>query len=501
MRTESRDSRPLFFCTNCGAESLRWSGRCHPCGAWNTLAECPAPKPPGSSARHGASARRGATTETGSGAAQTQNLSPHGALPLTDISRDEIPRVFSGLPEFDRVLGGGCVPGSLVLISGEPGIGKSTLILQLLRGLAYQGHDILYVSGEESAGQVLMRAERLEAVHARIRFSGVTELGLIFQECERLGVKYLVVDSVQTLASDDFPSSPGSPLQVRECAARLMTFCKDRRITCFIVGQVTKDGQVAGPKLLEHVVDTVLTLEGDSSSGFRVLRAIKNRFGSTGELGIFMMNSKGLESVVDPSAHFIGDPRTARLPGSAVSVAIEGTRSMMIEIQALVGSATYANPRRVVSGMEPSRLAILIAVLEKHAGLVFGQNDVFASVAGGARVTESAHDLATLAALYSSHRNVPLPPATCFFGEVTLSGQIRPVAQAQARLREASTMGMKSVYLPASQLADARAEAEPKKQVPPAGGTPPAITSNPALQLLPVVDVSDLLNALACAQS
>ena len=473
--TEPSSKNTVFFCSDCGAESVKWSGRCHHCGAWNSLRKAPAPKA-GGKGPPGFRAHRSAAGSSSDPAGPSE----HQAKPLSAISRAAVPRVYSGLAEFDRVLGGGCVPGSLVLLSGDPGIGKSTLVLQMLRGLAYQGHDVLYVSGEESGQQILMRAERLQAVHDRIRLAGVTELNLVFEECERLRPRFLVIDSIQTLVCDDFPSSPGSPVQVRECSARLMSFCKERDLTCFIIGQVTKDGHVAGPKLLEHLVDTVLYLEGDNSSGYRILRAMKNRFGSTGEVGLFIMTAKGLEDVADPSAYFVGPSQTARLPGSAVSVAMEGTRSFLIEIQALVGAATYSNPRRVVAGMEPSRLAILIAVLEKHAGLVFGQNDVFASVAGGARITESAHDLATVAALYSSHRNVALPPATCFFGEVTLSGLVRPVAHTESRIREASKMGMKTIVLPEAGVGEVREGASAQR-----------------VNIISVRNVSDLLHSLA----
>lgn len=442
MSKETKGSdRPLFFCTSCGTESLKWQGRCGACGEWNSMREHT------SLSRAGMPGSAKTSYSSGSGS----GIDTHAAAtPLTDLRRSEHPRIFAGLAECDRVLGGGCVPGSLILISGDPGVGKSTLVLQILKGLAFQGHSILYVSGEESPQQILMRADRLGAVHSKIAIAPVTELGAIFELCEKQKPAFLVIDSIQTIASDEYPSSPGSILQVRECSARLMSFCKQNRITCFIIGQVTKEGQIAGPRLLEHLVDTVLYLEGDSAMGVRLLRSMKNRFGSSGEMGVFMMSERGLEDVANPSALFLGSSRDAPSSGSALSVAVEGTRAIMVEIQVLVGSATYASPRRVVSGMDQSRLAILIAILEKRAGLNFSQNDVFGSVAGGLRVSESAHDLATAAALVSSHRNLVLNSKSCFFGEISLAGAVRSVPHTPARVKEAAKLGVQTIFVPHS---------------------------------------------------
>lgn len=441
-----KETRPLFYCANCGQESLKWQGRCSGCGEWNSYKEAPASAPDRSSG-----SRRGARAAAGSGdlglhRSETVPL----AQPLSAVSRTEHPRVFTGLAEFDRVLGGGCVPGSLILLSGDPGVGKSTLVMQTLKGLAWQGHKALYASGEENPHQILMRAERLGAVHEGIQVTQETGLGSLFSLCGQVRNRFLVVDSIQTCFVEEIPSSPGSVLQVRECAARLMSFCKENQITCFVIGQVTKDGQVAGPRLLEHLVDTVLYLEGDSSMGFRMLRAMKNRFGSTGEIGVFSMSQRGLDDVLNPSALFLGEQEGPPSSGTAVSVAVEGTRPFLLELQVLVGSATYASPRRIVSGLDSNRMAILVAVLEKRAGLNFSQNDVFASVAGGLRVTESAHDLALLSALISSHRDRIPPQRTCYFGELSLSGDVRAVPHALARVREARMRGFERIFLPKS---------------------------------------------------
>ena len=467
------EKKTLFFCSSCGNESVKWQGKCPACGAWNTYEEAPA--------RYSSRTSNHTRANSLDPSASRAGAHRETPVPLSQVKAIEVPRVFTGLAELDRVLGGGSVPGSLILLSGDPGVGKSTLVMQTLKGLAYQGHCALYASGEENPNQLLMRAERLGAVHDNIHVTPETSLDSLFDQCEALTPRFLVIDSIQTVYCEEFPSSPGSALQVRECSSRLMTFCKQRQITCFVIGQVTKEGQVAGPKLLEHLVDTVLYIEGESSMGFRLLRAIKNRFGSTGEIGVLAMTSRGLEDVANPSALFLGGEEAQPSSGTAVSVAIEGTRPFVLELQVLVGSATYASPRRIVHGIDSNRLAILVAVLEKRGGLNFSNNDIFASVAGGLRVSESAHDLALLAALISSHRNKVGASRTCYFGEVSLSGEVRTVPQVVPRVKEALQRGFERIFLPRSAwLKDKREILE-------------LLGEKSEIQLYPIAQVSELL--------
>ncbi|MCA2958691.1 MAG: DNA repair protein RadA [Silvanigrellales bacterium] len=428
---KAKSGRTVFACTQCGAQSPRWVGRCAECGAWNSLQEdvlVPSPAP----------SKVGATGGAAHG----------GVTPLSEVEHRTLPRVFCGSPEFDRVLGGGLVPGSLVLLSGEPGIGKSTLLMQALHGLASRGFKVLYASGEESPEQIRLRAERLGCVSERVLLTAETDVVKLRELALQHRPQVLVVDSIQTAGHPEVASSPGSVSQVRECTHALLELSKGHTLTTLIIGHVTKDGSVAGPKMLEHLVDTVLHLEGDANTGFRILRATKNRFGSTGEMGVFAMQGSGLCDVADPSRYFLEDTRSQR-EGTAVAVCMEGTRPLLLEIQALVGRSTYSTPRRVVTGLDQSRLHILLAVLEKRAGSQVSLNDIFAGVAGGLRIFEPAADLATATAVLSSLHERPLPPRHAFFGEVGLSGEIRGTTHALARTQEAIKLGFERIYLPA----------------------------------------------------
>ncbi len=417
-------SRTVYRCTDCGADYLKWQGRCDACGEWNTLAE-----EIERSARGRASKTR---AETGTASA---------VVAIGDVETTRSARVSSGIRELDYVLGGGIVDGSVVLIGGEPGIGKSTLLLQVAAGTSNPGRKALYVSAEESGPQVRLRAERLGAPAMTVGLLAETSLDDILATATATSADLLIIDSIQTIHSPALEGAPGNVGQVRECAARLMRFAKESGCAVFIVGHVTKGGGVAGPKTLEHIVDTVLYFEGDSSLDFRVLRATKNRFGSVDEIGVFRMTSAGLEGVENPSALFMGDGGTPS-SGTAVTCLIEGSRPVLVEIQALAAKAGYGTPQRVANGVDPRRLALLLAVLEKRSGIPVSQLDVFVNVAGGLRLSEPAGDLAIAAAIASSVYDVPLPLGSVFIGELGLGGEIRAVTQLERRLAEASQSGI-----------------------------------------------------------
>lgn len=428
--------KTTFFCTECGNETPRWAGRCPACRAWNTLVEEPVVKRRRAGA--GPAAARAASHRATGGAPPAR---------LSEVAGAETMRWRTGLDEFDFVLGGGIVPGSLVLIGGEPGIGKSTLLLQVAARLEAVGHGTLYVSGEESAAQVRLRADRLGGGAGDVVFLGETELDRVLAAADERSPAALIVDSIQTVYAPELEGAPGNVSQVRECAARLQRYAKDSGAAVFLVGHVTKGGAVAGPKTLEHIVDTVLYFEGSGTLDHRVLRATKNRFGGVDEIGVFRMTAEGLAPVANPSALFLRE-RTVGVSGAAVTATIEGTRPLLVEVQALSARASYGAPQRVSTGFDRQRLALLLAVLEKRAGIAFGQLDVFLNVVGGVRLAEPAADLAVAAALASSVFDREVPGDAIFIGEVGLGGELRAVGQVERRLAEATRMGFARAYLP-----------------------------------------------------
>jgi DNA repair protein RadA/Sms len=419
-------SRTQYVCAECGGTSPRWQGQCPQCGAWNSLAEATVESP--------ASARFASIAPT----AEVRSLG--------DITAVELPRESTGLGEFDRVLGGGLVPGGVVLIGGDPGIGKSTLLLQALATMA-ERMKVLYVSGEESAAQVALRARRIGVDGQRVRLMAEIALDRILAAVEAERPQVAVIDSIQTVYACDLQSAPGSVAQVRECAAQLTRAAKRSGVSLVLVGHVTKEGALAGPRVLEHMVDTVLYFEGDPHSSFRLVRAVKNRYGAVNELGVFAMTERGLRGVANPSALFLSQ-HDAQVPGSCVLATQEGTRPLLVEIQALVDTAHVPNPRRLAIGLDPQRLALLLAVLHRHAGIATFDQDVFVNAVGGVRIDEPAADLALLAAIYSSIRNQPLPRGLVTFGEVGLAGEVRPAPRGQDRLREAAKLGFSVAVIP-----------------------------------------------------
>lgn len=423
--------KTAFFCTDCGNETARWQGQCPACGAWNTLAEEPAQP------------RR--TQGAKAGVPGVPDAQP---VRLADVSGTDAERWATGLRELDFVLGGGVVPGSIVLVGGEPGIGKSTLLLQAAARLDEAGHAALYVSGEESAAQVRMRADRLGGAAARVTFLGETRLEAIQAAFAKLEPAALFIDSIQTVHSDDVEGAAGNVTQVRECAARLQRLAKESGAAVFLIGHVTKGGSVAGPKTLEHIVDTVLYFEETGTLDHRVLRSTKNRFGATDEIGVFRMTAGGLEPVQNPSELFLRD-RADGVSGTAVAAVMEGTRPLLVEIQALCAKASYGAPQRVATGFDRQRLALLLAVMEKRAGIDFGALDVFVNVVGGIRIVETASDAALLAALASSVYDRDVDRESVFLGEVGLGGELRAVGQLERRLAEAARMGFSRAVVPA----------------------------------------------------
>ena len=425
--------KTVFSCQACGFESSKWLGRCPDCGEWNSFVEERQEAPPPAAAK---------------GRQASLGLESSHPVPYDAVDGADAPRVASGIGEFDRVLGGGIVPGSMVLIGGEPGIGKSTLLLQVAHLLGRTHGAVLYVSGEESARQIKLRGERLGITGGGLFLMAETSLERILEEVDALKPQALVVDSVQTMFSGRFPSAPGSMSQVREVATQLLFLAKGRGITTFLIGHVTKDGGLAGPKSLEHIVDTVLYFEGERHQQHRIVRAVKNRFGAISELGVFEMTGAGLKAVPNPSALFLSE-RVEGSPGSVVVATIEGSRPVLVEVQALVSPTSFGTPRRMTLGVDANRTTLLLAVLEKRVGLALLGDDVFVNVAGGLDVSEPATDLAVAAAVASSFRNRPLPPGTVVFGEVGLAGEVRGTTQSALRVREAAQMGFRRVVLPA----------------------------------------------------
>ena len=430
-------TKTVYRCTECGADHPKWAGRCDVCAAWNSLVEEMAAK---ASPTGGASRRAGGTRSLAEGG----SVAPTPRL--RDVSGSEARRWRTGIDEFDFVLGGGIVPGSMILIGGEPGIGKSTLLLQVAGRLQAAGHATLYASGEESALQVKLRSDRLGGDAGDVSLLNETNLETILATVGAVSPAVLIVDSIQTVYTTDLEGAPGNVGQVRECAARLMRYAKESGTAVFVVGHVTKGGGIAGPKTLEHIVDTVLYFEGENYLDHRVLRATKNRFGSVDEIGVFRMGQEGLVPVANPSELFLGD-RSMHASGSAVTALLEGTRPVLIEVQGLAAKAGFGTPQRVATGYDGRRLALLLAVLDKRAGLSFAQLDVFLNVVGGVRLQEPAGDLAVAASLASSVYDRALPHDAVFVGEVGLGGEIRPVSQAERRLAEAANMGMTMAFL------------------------------------------------------
>jgi DNA repair protein RadA/Sms len=431
-------AKTIYVCSACGGSTPRWQGQCPACQAWNTLEE--------------------SLSESTSTNARFQGLAQ--AVPrqkLSAIKAEDMPRLPTGVDEFDRVLGGGLVPGGVVLIGGDPGIGKSTLLLQALAEMSAAGVSVLYSSGEESAAQIALRAKRIALAAPQLEVLAEIQLEKLLTTIDAARPQVVVVDSIQTVYSDALTSAPGSVAQVRECAAQLTRYAKSTGICMLMVGHVTKDGHLAGPRVLEHIVDTVLYFEGDTHSSFRLVRSIKNRFGAVNELGVFAMTEKGLKGVSNPSAIFLSQ-HAEMVPGACVLVTQEGSRPLLVEIQALVDTAHIPNPRRLAVGLEQHRLAMLLAVLHRHAGIACFDQDVFLNAVGGVKISEPAADLAVLLAIQSSIRNRALPKELIVFGEVGLAGEIRPCPRGQERLKEAAKLGFTIAIIPKANL--------PKSKIP-----------------------------------
>ena len=426
--------KSVYRCTECGHEHPKWVGRCEACGEWNSVAEEPAVARGGKSGKSGRSGTRSATSAISA------------PVRLREVAAESIVRWRTGLPEFDFVLGGGIVPGSMTLIGGEPGIGKSTLLLQAAARLEHAGHTVLYTSGEESPDQIRLRADRLLNEDAGpVHVLGETRLEAIIEAVGAVGADVVVIDSIQTVYTDALDSAPGNVGQVRECSGQLMRFAKESGTSVIVVGHVTKGGGIAGPKTLEHIVDTVLYFEGEATLDYRLLRTTKNRFGSVDELGVFAMTERGLVAVPNPSAVFLA-ARAGGISGSAVTALMEGTRPVLVEVQALAAKSGYGTPQRVATGLDPRRLAVLLAVLERRADTSFANLDVFVQVTAGVRLNEPGADLAVAAALLSSLYNRPAPADVVFLGEIGLGGEIRPSGAAERRIAEAVRLGFPRVF-------------------------------------------------------
>ena len=413
----------VFFCGECGYESTKWLGKCPACGSWNTMLE----------------------QKKISSVPSINNLTYAHAIPLADVTTTASGRVSSGIGELDRVLGGGIVPGSVTLLGGDPGIGKSTLLMQTAAELTKQG-TVLYVTGEESASQLKLRAERL-GVGGDMLILAENDLSAIESEVDRVKPAYVMIDSIQTMYSADCSGSNGSISQIREATSLITRMAKRTGAATFIVGHVTKDGAIAGPRILEHMVDTVLYFEGDRQDSFRLLRSVKNRFGSTDEIGVFEMRSTGMAEISDPSTLFITG---TDLPGCAVTCAMEGTRPMMVEVQALLSTSPFSNPRRMAAGLDNNRLVLLLAVLEKKAGLRFYDKDVYTNVVGGIRLDERACDLAVSMCIAGAGADIALPPRTAILGELSLTGEVRPVNRLDKRIQECARLGFSHIVVPNS---------------------------------------------------
>ncbi len=452
----------VFECQSCGYASAKWLGRCPDCGSWNSFVE----------------EKRAKAGEV--------SLSRHGeskATRLTDVAIETVPRIATRNPEFDRVLGGGLVPGALVLLGGEPGAGKSTLLLQIANSLQQDGRRVLYVSGEESVQQIKIRADRLEGLAGTAAAASGSEIYLLAESnleqilaaVEDVKPSAIVVDSVQTAYSEALDSAPGSVSQVRHVAMQFLNIAKTRNLPVFLIGHITKDGSIAGPKALEHIVDVVLYFEGERRQNHRIIRAVKNRFGAANEVGIFEMTSRGLAPVANPSSLFLLEKEKIS-PGSAVVCAMEGTRPLLVEVQALVVATQYGTARRVATGVDYNRITVLVAMLEKQLGIQMGGCDIYVSAAGGLEIDEPGSDMGIFSAVLSSFRNRALPPHTVLLGELSLSGDVRPISQAHVRVREAAAMGFGKCILPAGNL--------------------PLVDPVEGIELIPVATVSQLSDLL-----
>lgn len=423
--------KTAFFCQQCGYESMKWLGKCPSCNQWNTFVEEVVHK-------------KDAITQRQTNWNDYEEKRSNKTISLKEVSSSEEKRIVTNDPELNRVLGGGIVPGSIILAAGEPGIGKSTLFLQ--NGLQLKGITTLYISGEESEQQIKMRADRLKYTNDDFYLLTETSTQIIFEEIKKLRPQLVIVDSIQTLQTPHIESSPGSVSQIRESAAEFQRFAKETNTPVFLIGHITKDGNIAGPKILEHMVDTVLQFEGDRHYMYRILRTLKNRFGSTAELGIYEMTGGGMNPVINPSDILI-IPKGDQLSGTTIAATMEGLRPLLIEVQALVTQSVYGTPQRTVSGFDLRRLQLLLAVLEKKGGFHFGVKDVFLNIAGGLKVEDPAIDLAVLCALLSSYEDTPLPLNTCFCGEVGLSGEIRAVTRVEQRIAEAEKLGFEKIII------------------------------------------------------
>ena len=419
-------AKTIFVCNECGYESAKWMGKCPACNSWNTFFE------------------EKLSTKVESG--KREKKIQEAPKPLNSFVGQDAQRTSTGYAELDRVLGGGLVKGSLVLVGGEPGIGKSTLILQLCDKVKGEGK-VLYVSGEESAEQIKLRADRLNIKNDDILFLGETDIDIIDQNIEELNPKLVIIDSMQTMYSEDISSAPGSVSQVREITSRIMKICKSRKITTIIIGHVTKDGNIAGPRVLEHMVDTVLYIEGERYFSYRMIRGVKNRFGSTNEVGMFEMQEKGMVEITNPSSILISE-REDNPSGSVVVATVEGTRPLLVELQALVTQSVFGLPRRTANGIDYNRLTLLVAVMEKKAGFMLGNQDVYLNVVGGLKVNEPALDLGIILATASSFKNVSIPKGVIALGEVGLTGEVRTINMMEKRLKEAERLGFKKCIIP-----------------------------------------------------
>lgn len=424
--------KSTFECMACGYQSPKWMGKCPNCGAWNQMEEVIEHK------------------QKGPKNAISESQSDNKVEKLKDITKESVPRDHTQMKELDRVLGGGIVPGSLILIGGDPGIGKSTLLLQVCAMLS-QNHPVLYISGEESVRQTKLRADRLLEDAGELDVYAETNLQIIHETVKRSKPKFLVIDSIQTIFHPEVTSAPGSVSQVRECTQELMRIAKQMNIATFIVGHVTKEGQIAGPRLLEHMVDTVLYFEGDTHHSYRILRAVKNRFGSTNEMGIFEMKNTGLKEALNPSEMFL-EERTKNVAGSTIVATMEGTRPLLVEVQSLVTPTSFHNPRRMASGVDHNRLNLLMAVLEKKQGYLLQQQDAYVKVAGGVKLDEPAVDLSVIVSIASSYNDKPTRGDDCFIGEVGLTGEVRRVARIEQRVQEAEKLGFKRVIIPKNNI-------------------------------------------------
>lgn len=433
-RYKMAKKKTKFFCNACGYESPKWLGRCPGCGDWNTMVE-----------------EVEVVSKGPRGAFQHSSSVTQKATPLIAVKTEDAPRIETELNELNRVLGGGIVPGSLVLIGGDPGIGKSTLLLQVSAILSNKGHRVLYISGEESIRQTKLRAERLGVKSEELYIYSETNLEFLNQTIEEVNPKFVIVDSIQTVYHPNVTSAPGSVSQVRECTAEFMRIAKTKNIAIFLVGHVTKEGQIAGPRILEHMVDTVLYFEGERHHTYRILRSQKNRFGSTNEIAIFEMLQNGLKEVLNPSELFLQE-RSQGAPGSTVVASMEGTRPILVEVQALVTPSSFNYPKRMATGVDQNRISLLMAVLEKRMGMLLQAQDAYIKVAGGVKLDEPAIDLAVLVSIVSSFRDTAAKPMDCYIGEVGLTGEVRRVSRIEQRIQEAAKLGFKRAIVPASNL-------------------------------------------------